>query len=67
MVSKRNLEEAVLNVIAKHRQCNFNTLRKETGLSYYTLTKVIEKLISRGLIIEKRVGRLRIIKIIENP
>ncbi|MEM1639819.1 MAG: helix-turn-helix domain-containing protein [Desulfurococcaceae archaeon] len=66
MVSKRNLEEAVLNVIAKYRQCNFNTLRKETGLSYYTLTKVIEKLISKGLIIEKRVGRLRIIKIIEN-
>lgn len=67
MVSKRNLEEAVLSVIAKYKQCNFNTLRKETGLSYYTLTKVIEKLISRGLIIEKRVGRLRIIKIIENP
>lgn len=66
MVSKRSPEEAVLSIITKHKQCNFNTLRRETGLSYYTLTKTIERLISRGLITEKRVGRLRIIKITEN-
>ncbi|MEM0004227.1 MAG: helix-turn-helix domain-containing protein [Desulfurococcaceae archaeon] len=66
MVSKRNPEKLVLSIVARYKQCNFNTLKKETGLSYYTLTRSIERLISKGLITEKRVGRLRIIKITEN-
>jgi len=66
LVHKKKPEDIVLNTLCKYIECNFNTLRRKTGLNYYTLVKTINYLVSKGLIVEKRVGRLRIIRIAEH-
>lgn len=63
---KRHVEEVILSALRARGECNFNALRKDTGLSYYTLNRVLENLVLKGIIVEKRVGRLRIIKMTEN-
>ena len=59
-------EELVLRVLRARGECNFNVIRKDTGLSYYTLTRVIDRLVSKGIVVEKRVGRLRVIRLVAN-
>lgn len=62
---KRKLaEEAVLRVLMALGECNFNVLKKRTGLNYYTLDKILGDLIARGIVAERRVGRLRIIRLL---
>lgn len=67
MAIKKKPEDKILEVLAKLKECNINTLRRETGLSYYTLVKTLNILISKGLVVEKRIRRARIIRMIENP
>lgn len=67
MVTKKKPEDLVLSALSKLGECNFNTLRKETKLGYYTLSKTINRLVARGLVVEKRIGRLRIIRLVETP
>ncbi|MEM4481327.1 MAG: hypothetical protein QXK88_01245 [Desulfurococcaceae archaeon] len=64
MDSKR-YDDVVIRALKRLGECNLNALRKETGLSYYTLAKSISRLISQGIIAEKRIGRLRLFKLIE--
>jgi len=61
--AKKSAEEAVLSALKALGECNFNTLKRLTGLSYYKLSKVIEELVLEGIVVEKRVGRLRIIRL----
>lgn len=62
---KRKLaEEAVLRVLMVLGECNFNVLKKQTGLNYYTLNKILVDLVARGVVAEKRVGRLRVIRLL---
>ncbi len=61
MKSKRkNPEELVLSILRELGESNINTLRRKTGLNYYVLLRALESLISRGIIIERRIGRLRL-------
>lgn len=55
-----NLEEVVLSVLREIGEANINTLRKRTGLNYYALLKVLENLVLKGVVVEKRIGRLRV-------
>ncbi len=67
MASKRRSQvERIIEVLEKHKECNLNVLRRETGLNYYTLVKLLEELIEKGLVVEKRLGRLRLFRIVEN-
>lgn|GEM_PF-2005652 len=61
MKSKRkNPEELVLSVLRELGESNINTLRRKTGLNYYVLLRALESLISRGIVVEKRIGKLRL-------
>lgn len=61
MKSKRkNPEELVLSILRELGESNINTLRRKTGLNYYVLLRALESLISRGIVIERRIGRLRL-------
>lgn len=64
--SWKKKEELVINAIRSVGECNLNTLRRLTGLSYYTLNRILGNLVMKGIIIEKRVGRLRIFKLVGN-
>lgn len=55
----------VLEVLRVRRSCNVTKLLELTGLSYYELSKALSLLIDRGLVKEKRIGRLRIIELTE--
>ncbi|MEM3926815.1 MAG: hypothetical protein QXU13_04450 [Desulfurococcaceae archaeon] len=55
--------EKVLRVLVELGECNFNKLLRETGLSYYSLVGVLEELMSKGVVIERRIGRLRLFRI----
>ena len=55
-----NLEEIVLGVLREIGEANINKLRKRTGLNYYTLLKILENLVLKGIIVEKRIGKLRV-------
>lgn len=63
---KRNKVEAVLRIIESYGECNLNTIRRETGLGYYSLVKILGELVSKGLVVEKRIGRLRLFKLVES-
>jgi len=57
---RKNPEELVLSILRELGESNINTLRRKTGLNYYVLLRALESLISRGIIIERRIGRLRL-------
>lgn len=59
-------EDKIIEALCRLRECNLNTLRREIGLSYYTLIRALNSLVSRGIVVEKRVGRLRVFRITEN-
>jgi DNA-binding MarR family transcriptional regulator len=65
LVGRKNPEERILNYLCRVKECNLNAVRRDTGLSYYTLIKTINTLVAKGLVIEKKVGRLRLIRITE--
>lgn len=65
MAGRKNPEERILNYLCRVRECNLNAIRRDTRLSYYTLIKTINTLVAKGLVIERRVGRLRLIRITE--
>lgn len=67
MVTRKSPEDKIIEILIKIRECNISALKRETGLSYYTLVKAINKLVSRNIVIEKRIGRLRVVKLVENP
>ena len=61
MKSKRkNPEELVLSVLRELGESNINTLRMKTDLNYYVLFRALESLISRSIVLEKRIGKLRL-------
>jgi len=57
---RKNPEELVLSVLRELGESNINTLRRKTGLNYYVLLRALESLISRGIVVEKRIGKLRL-------
>jgi len=57
---RKNPEELVLSILRELGESNINTLRRKTGLNYYVLLRALESLISRGIVIERRIGRLRL-------
>lgn len=63
---RKEPEGVVLNILRTQGECNFNYLKKSTGLSYRSLNRVLETLVSKGVIVEKRIGRLRIVKLVES-
>jgi predicted transcriptional regulator len=54
------LEELVLSALRELGEANINTIRKKTGLNYYSLIRTLEALTSKGVVVERRIGRLRI-------
>lgn len=68
MDSKRKQDkvQVVLKVLENRGECNLNTIRRETGLNYYSLMSILSELISKGIVVEKRIGRLRLFKLIES-
>jgi predicted transcriptional regulator len=57
---RKNPEEVVLSILRELGESNINTLRRKTGLNYYVLLRALKSLISKGIVIEKRIGRLRL-------
>jgi predicted transcriptional regulator len=55
-----NTEELILRVLRELGEANINAIRRKTGLNYYLLIKVLESLVSRGVVVERRIGRLRV-------
>ncbi|MEM1879621.1 MAG: hypothetical protein QXE28_01560 [Desulfurococcaceae archaeon] len=68
MASSRKMDKAsiIIRTLEKYGECNLNTIRKETGLNYYSLVRILEELIAKGVVAEKRIGRLRLFKLVEN-
>lgn len=68
MASSRKIDKVstIIHVLERYGECNLNVLRRETGLNYYSLVKTLEELVAKGVIIEKRIGRLRLFKLVEN-
>jgi predicted transcriptional regulator len=53
-------EKLVLSALRELGEANINALRRKTNLNYYVLVRVLENLVSRGVVVEKRIGRLRV-------
>ncbi|MEM1695068.1 MAG: hypothetical protein QXS14_00830 [Desulfurococcaceae archaeon] len=68
MASSRRVDKVsiIIRALEKYDECNLNTIRKETGLNYYSLVRMLEELIAKGVVAEKRIGRLRLFKLVEN-
>lgn len=64
-MASRRRENIVVRALSNLGECNLNVLRKETGLSYYALVRTLHRLVLEGIVIERRVGRLRIFKLAE--
>ena len=56
----RNPEDIVLGVLRELGEANINVIRKKTGLNYYLLLRTLRDLALRGVIVERRIGRLRV-------
>lgn len=55
----------VLEVLRARKSCNITRMLELTGLSYYELSKALSLLMDRGIVKERRIGRLRIIELNE--
>jgi predicted transcriptional regulator len=53
-------EKLVLSALRELGGANISALRRKTNLNYYVLVRVLENLASRGFVVERRIGRLRV-------
>jgi len=53
----------ILEILSKHGELNITSIVKLTGLSFRTINKKLRELEIRGLVAERRYGRLRLIRI----
>lgn len=55
--------KTILEILSKHGELNVTSIVKLTGLSFRTINKKLRELEVKGLITERRYGRLRLIRI----
>ncbi|MEM3615240.1 MAG: winged helix-turn-helix domain-containing protein [Candidatus Methanomethylicia archaeon] len=53
----------IVKTLTIRRELNISEIAKQTGLSYTSVNRHLEELKKRGIILEKRFGRIRIFKI----
>lgn len=53
----------ILETLSKHGELNITSIVKLTGLSFRTINKKLRELEVKGLVTERRYGRLRLIRI----
>ncbi len=53
----------ILETLSKHGELNVTSIVKLTGLSFRTVNSKLRELEVRGLVTERRYGRLRLVRI----
>lgn len=55
----------ILKTLTMKRELNISEIAKQTKLSYASVNKHLEELKNRGIVLEKKFGRIRIFKLNE--
>lgn len=62
-MSVEDKRRLILNVLNEYGEVNITKLAKLTGLTHRVLEKHIKELLEKGLIEERRYGKLRLIRL----
>lgn len=58
-----DIEKRIIEVLENYGELNVTRISKLSGVSFKTLNKYLKKLLSEGVIEERRYGRLRLLRL----
>ncbi len=62
---KSNSEQVIIDTLQKYGELNITRLARITGLHYRVLVKKLRELQEKGVVEERRFGRLRLFRLVK--
>ncbi len=63
MMSDKEIEEKIIEALSIYGELNITKLSRMTGLHYRVLQKHLSILVEKGVVLERRFGRLRLYRL----